>query len=598
MLLHALNQLYDRLADDADYAVVRPGFSLQKINFEIVLRPDGQLVTIQDARSVVDRRARPRQRRVLGSTKPPGSGLNPCFLWDNAQYMLGFKIDDLNPERTAEAFAAFRDRHLSVEEAVSSEVFSAVCRFLETWNPESAGDFEDFVEAATTGYGLFRIQGIDGFVHDDENIQTWWMSRASPRWWEAKDGGGDDPQGQCLVSGEVGFLARTHEKVKGVRGAQPSGGALVGFNDPAYESYGKSQSYNAPVSETVAFRYVTALNALLDGPQRDRHRVFVGETTVVFWTGRPNPAEDIFLRFAAEGSAIADADTTQDEGQRQRVELFLRALRQGREAYGALDPDPDGAEYFLLGLSPNAGRVSVRFFMRGRLGALLDNLRRHHRDIRIDPKPPSEKWRGDPEFPGVRALLDQAARERKDIPPTLEAPLMRAIVTGEPYPTALVGAVLRRIRADRRVDYLRSCVIKGYLVRNHNMEVSMALDPEKPDPAYRLGRLFAALEKTQKDGLPGLNTTIRDSFYSAASATPGTVFPRLLRTYQHHLGKLEGGLRVTRERLVQEILAPLERFPSHLTLPDQGLFALGYYHQTRDFYTKRSEPSDHQPVQE
>ncbi|MDH5590995.1 MAG: type I-C CRISPR-associated protein Cas8c/Csd1, partial [Gemmatimonadota bacterium] len=135
MLLHALNQLYDRLADDADYAVVRPGFSLQKINFEIVLRPDGQLVTIQDARSVVDRRARPRQRRVLGSTKPPGSGLNPCFLWDNAQYMLGFKIDDLNPERTAEAFAAFRDRHLSVEEAVSSEVFSAVCRFLETWNP-------------------------------------------------------------------------------------------------------------------------------------------------------------------------------------------------------------------------------------------------------------------------------------------------------------------------------------------------------------------------------------------------------------------------------------------------------------------------------
>ncbi len=118
----------------------------------------------------------------------------------------------------------------------------------------------------------------------------------------------------------------------------------------------------------------------------------------------------------------------------------------------------------------------------------------------------------------------------------------------------------------------------------------MALDPERSDPAYRLGRLFAALEKTQKDALGGnLNTTIRDSFYSSASATPGTVFPRLLRTYQHHLAKLEGGMRVNRERLVQEILAPMDTFPAHLSLQGQGLFALGYYHQTRDFYTKRAE---------
>ena len=98
------------------------------------------------------------------------------------------------------------------------------------------------------------------------------------------------------------------------------------------------------------------------------------------------------------------------------------------------------------------------------------------------------------------------------------------------------------------------------------------------------------MEKTQKDALgESLNKTIRDSFYSAASATPGSVFPRLLRMYQHHLAKLEGGHRVNREKLIQEILAPLGAFSAHLDLSAQGLFAIGYYHQTRDFYTKRED---------
>jgi CRISPR-associated protein Csd1 len=180
--------------------------------------------------------------------------------------------------------------------------------------------------------------------------------------------------------------------------------------------------------------------------------------------------------------------------------------------------------------------------------------------------------------------------DREAIPPLLEAPLLEAIVTGKRYPDALYQAVLRRLAAERHVNYARACVIKGYLVRNLRKEVSMSLDENRTDPAYRLGRLFAALEKTQLDALgPNLNSTIRDRFYSAASATPRAVFPRVLRTYQHHLSnpKLEGGLRVAREKLVQEIVAPLKDFPAHLNLADQGLFALGYYHQMRAFFTKK-----------
>jgi len=585
MLLASLEQLYRRLATEPAYEIAPPGYSLQKITFCVVLKPDGTLHEVQDARQEVDGRLRPRQVLVPGSTKSSGSGLNPCFLWDNAGYMLGFKPDDENPERTRETFHSFRRRHDEVEAAVGSRPFSAVCRFLGQWDPDDAAEHAVLGEAGAKGFGVFRVLGDEGYVHEDARIRNWWESQSSGH--EALD------EGECLVTGRSAHLARTHDKIRGVAGAQSAGGAIVAFNEPAYESYGKEQSYNAPVAHDVAFRYVTALNALLDGPRRIKHRLVVGGSTLAFWTDQPSPVEDIFLEFASRGSAPPSPDAPQDEAQRQKLEYFLRALRNGKPTYGDVTPDPEGTSFWLLALSPNQARIVVRSFWQGSVASLLDNLRRHHADIGLTPSPPSGKWRGDTEFPGVMELLRQGAREAKDIPPLLEAPLLASVITGAPYPSALVAAVLRRIRADRDVTYLRCCVIKGFLKRNLNLEVSMSLDPERPDPAYRLGRLFAALEKTQKDALgETLNKTIRDSFYSSASATPGTVFPRLLRTYQHHLAKLEGGRRVSRERLVQEIMAPLNALPPHLPLAEQGLFALGYYHQTRDFYTKRGDATD------
>ncbi len=587
MLLQSLDQLYDRLAGEPEYEIAPYGYSLQKITFCVVLKADGTLHEFHDARQEVEGKPRPRQLLVPGATKSSGSGLNPGFLWDNTGYMLGFKVDDEKPHRTRRTFEAFRQRHLDVEGEIASPAFSAVCRFLESWDPASAEESTVLREAGATGFGVFRIQGEERYVHEDARVRAWWAAQTA---------GTQAPlEGECLVTGRRGPLAPTHDKVRGVAGAQSAGGAIVSFNAPAYESYGKIQSYNAPVAKDVTFRYVTALNALLDGPQSSKHRLVVGDTTLAFWTDRPSPVEDIFLPFAERGSGtlVAPDATTQDEGQRQRMEYFLRALRQGRSAYGEVTPDPEGTTFWLLALSPNQARIVVRSLWRGHVSELLDALRRHHCDIGLAPSPPAGRWRGDPEFPGVKELLAQSGREAKDIPPLLEAPLLASVVTGAPYPAALAGAVLRRIRADREITYLRCCVIKGYLNRNLSMEVSMSLDPDRPDPAYRLGRLFAALEKTQKDALgEGLNKTIRDSFYSSASATPGSVFPRLLRTYQHHLAKLDGGFRVNRERLVQEIMAPLDQLPPHLPLAEQGLFALGYYHQTRDFYTKRTDAAN------
>jgi CRISPR-associated protein Csd1 len=585
MILGALDDLYRRLERDASYLIPRLGYSVQKVTFRIVLRQDGSLVEIQDARTPSGKALRPRFLVVPGETKSSGSGLNPGFLWDNSGYMLGWKPEDEDPERTARAFESFRQRHLDLETRIASPAFSAVCRFLREWEPDRARDHPVLSEVSS-GFGVFQILGETRCLHEDPVIRAWWELHAD-------DEAPSPPRGQCLVTGEDAPLAATHPKIK-LRGGQPSGASLVSFNEDSYESYGRPQSLNAPVSTAVAFRYAAALNGLVGEPKRSKHSIALGDTTVVFWTDRPSVTEDIFARFALGDGGESDEDeagAVQDESVRQKLDAFLHALRRGQEAYGELGDDPDATSFFLLGLSPNAARVVVRFFHRSTLGELLKNLRRHFEDIRIEAQPARGRRRADPEFPPLWLLLSQTAREPKDVPPLLPGAILRSVILGEPYPDALYSAVLRRIRADRRVDYPRACVLKGWLKRNRQEEISMALDPARRDTAYRLGRLFAVLEKTQLDAAEGskLNTTIRDRFFGAAAATPGVAFPRLLRLHQHHLAKLGPGRKVNRVKLVQEIFEGLDGFPSHLGLADQGSFAVGYYHQMSDFYRARTE---------
>ena len=583
MILQSLDALYRRLEHDASYLVPPFGYSVQKIGFRVVLRPDGTFVDVQDARVPSGKELRPRLMIVPGETKSSGSGLNPGFLWDNSAYMLGWEPEDEDPERTGRAFEAFRQKHLTAEAAVSSPAFSAVCRFLHGWDPERARE-HSVLSQLTSGFGVFQLLGQTAYVHEDPAIRSWW-DRAV-----AKDPSGS-ARGQCLVSGTDGPIAETHPKIK-LRGAQSSGASLVSFNESSYESYGRKQSMNAPVSTIAAFRYTSALNALLDGPKRSKHGITLGETTVVFWTDRPSAAEDVFARFALgeiDDRDEAAAREAQDESLRQKLDAFLSALRRGREAYAGLGDDPDATSFYLLGLSPNAARVVVRFFHRSTLGDLLTNLRRHFEDIRIEPQPSRGKRRADPEFPALWLLLSQSARETKDIPPMLPGALLRSVVLGERYPDAFYAAVLRRIRADQRIDYPRACICKGWLKRNRKEMVSMALDTERRDAPYRLGRLFAALEKTQQDALGDVGASIRERYYGAASGTPSVVFPRLMRLHQHHTAKLDGGRKVNRVKLVREIFEALDGFPSHLGLADQGLFAVGYYHQMSDFYRPRTD---------
>lgn len=610
MILQSLTEFFDRIKAEEDnpYGVPTPGYSVQNISFRIVLNPDGSLVDIQDARETITETTKsgktktkhaPRQVLVPGDSKPPGQGINPCTLWDNTAYLLGYKKPDKNPTKAAkeaaralETLAATKEHYVTFTEGQQHPELAAIRAFYEHhWSAEKAAEWtEKLDDFAATGFGTFRVLPGRKDVHDEPEIRLWLATR------QPAETASTEPTGVCLVTGKERPIARLHDPaIKGVNGAAPGGAKLASFNLNPFESYAKDQSYNAPVSEEAVFAYCNGLNALLSGPQSHRHRVTIGDVTAVFWTEKKTTTEGIFAHFLkGEVDAEAEATTTEDQTLHTQLQSFLEILRRGGGASPSeLGDDPD-TKFYLLGLSGNVTRLVVRFWHVSTIGQMLGNLQNHYANLALTrKKDPHPFW--EPEFPSAQRLLDQSARERKAISPLVGGQLMQAILHRTPYPMTLLQGVLSRLRANEPVDYLKAAILKAFVIRNFNQSIDMSLNTERTEPAYLLGRLFAALEKTQEDALGKVNAGIRERFYSSASATPGSVFPRILRTYTHHLAKMDGGMKTNRERLVQAIHAPLDGYPSHLTLEQQGLFAIGYYHQRQDFFTKK-ETAEPQPT--
>jgi CRISPR-associated protein Csd1 len=610
MILQSLDALYRRLVQDESYGIAPSGYSQQAVSLCVVISLQGALVQFSavETEEVVQRGKktfvfkRPRKLILPGLGTKSGSGLNANFLSGSARYVLGFKNEDDDSDRTRECYEEFKCIHLAAAEEIGCEEFSAVCAFLRAWTPASATAHPDLAALATHRC-VFSIQGRTHFVHETSAFETWWGTRGSNQTAIV--------EGQCLVTGQIGPIAKLHEPK--IKGFESTGTLLVSFNDDAYTSYRpehkEAQALTAPVSQDVVFRYTTALNALLDGPQSRKHSIKIGDSKTVFWTESRTGAESIFSEFL-QGHTPDESVVVQDESLRRSLETFFSILRSGGGRSMSVSPDETSVRFFILSLTGQAkGRLGVRAWHETTVGDLTYKLSRHFSALACVR--PSERY---PEFPTFQDLLDQTANlkdgktDRDRIPPNLAGALLRSVLREADYPLSLVQAVINRIRADRFIDpaaklekpsetadarrraYLRAAILKAFLNRNHHHGIPMSLDSARLEPAYRLGRLFAALEKTQEDALPGINATIRDRFYSAASATPATVFPRLLRTYQHHLTKAAAergvGLKINRERLVQEICSGLAAMPVHLGLEGQSLFALGYYHQRQAFFAK------------
>ncbi len=559
------------------------GFSSEKIGFLIPLNEDGTVAGAPiDMRGGEGKKREPRMMRVPQPVKRT-SGVSPNTLWDKTSYVLGITAGE--GKRTADEHAAFRARHLDLLTAEADPGLVALRRFVEAWTQEQFAE-RGWPEEMKDQNLVFALEserrgpaGTTVCIHDRPAAKALWARLAAT---------GEREASACLVTGEPGPIARLHPAIKGVWGAQSSGASLVSFNLDAFTSYGHEQGENAPVSEAAAFAYVSALNRYLE--KGSGHRIQIGDASTVFWAD----ASDAKAVEYAEAwfAEIMGASAEVDEGaEATKVGAVLEKIRQGLPFTDLTLDLPEGVRFFVLGLAPNAARVSVRFFIADDFGVIGRRYLEHLERLRIDP-PPKEA------LPSMWRLLVETATLRKseNIAPNLAGEWLRAILSGAPYPLTLMSSVITRLRADHEVNAHRAAILKSVLVRNLEREVPVSLDPTNRDPGYLLGRLFAAYEYAQTQALPGLNATIRDKYYGTASASPRAVFPLLQRTATHHLAKLrkeKPGLATTLDRRIGEIFELAEAtklFVPTLPAAHQALFAIGYYHQKNDFYRPRPKP--------
>jgi len=568
MILQTLNDYYDRLIDDPKSDVPQMGFCIQGIHFCIVLDKSGRCV----GNPIDLRDGNTPKMLVVPQAVKRTSGIAANFLWDNTGYVLGAD-DKGNPKRAALTFEAFKSLQHQIGSGVKDMGMKAMLAFLDTWSPESAPNLPLWEEMAGKNV-VFKLDGDNQFIHDRTAVRSAWLSHLKASESEIK--------GTCLVSGRREVpISRLHAPIKGVLGAQSSGAALISFNLSAFTSYGKDQNFNAPVGEDAAFAYTTTLNYLLS--RYSRQKVQIANTTIVFWTKKASPIESIMAGLF-NPKVLEDAPDTLVEDLRH----FLDAVSRGNHPRIIKDLDNP---FFILGLSPNASRISVRFWHVSTVGEISDRVGQHFRDLSL-----VKNYDNDPDYPALWQLLRETAAQgdSRNISPLLGGQLMQAILTGQPYPRTLLTGVILRIRADKKINYFRAAMLKAYLTRNLKMEVKREMDNESKSIGYRLGMLFSVLEKAQEEAISGASATIKDRFFGAASATPGRVFPILLKGVQNNISKLRKtaetrGRSIYFDKLITEITSNLSSFPTTLALKEQGMFALGYYHQRKVFFTKKIE---------
>lgn len=594
MIVNALYNYYETLLDDQNSGVSSPGYSKARVAFCLALSREGRLLDIIDLRERDDRRGKLLSRDMdVPEQNKRTIAVSPFFMSDNCTYVLGLnqKNKKEDRERIRQCFTAFVAHHESILKGVEDEGASALLEFLRRWDIASAAEHPvvaRYLDGLIEGSNIvFRVEGSKGYLHERQAIMDAWQRRVSSQ--------KSDVKMQCLVTGREAGIARLHPSIKGVVGAQSSGASLVSFNLDAFTSYGRAQSFNAPVGEEAAFGYTTALNYLL---RNEKHCIRMGDTTTVFWAERSTHGLEEDLLGALFDPVLEEESVEEETAPLSRAardpqtvkllhDIFLR-IKEGVSVKDSLGGINKNTNFYILGLAPNASRLAVRFWQMSPFCEFVEQVAQHHRDMLI-----IKRFDRDPDLIPIWMILKETAPlgDSRRVAPLLGGVLMRSILTGTLYPMSLLSSIITRIRADHEVNYVRSAVIKAFLVRKRRLyanggeeELTVGLNTGNRNPGYMLGRLFALLEKGQEDANPGINATIRDRYFGSASASPGSVFPILLRLVQHHISKAEWGWRT--DKTIETVMDEIDHFPAHLSLEDQGQFALGYYQQRKALYSK------------
>ena len=596
MILQALVQCYEALAEKGE--LEKPGWSPVKVSWGLELDENGQVLSLLPMGGTDAKGKQVPQSMKLPDPVKRSSGVAANFLCDNSAYMLGIDAKG-KPERTRECFAACVRKHMEILEYVQHPMAKAILRFFENWKPESAAQnpvIQPHLEMLLKGGNII-------FVMEDEAGETQFaqdIPEIRSAWDEAYTKTDDAVIGRCLVTGKEEPIAILHPSIKGVMGAQSSGASLVSFNAPAFESYGKEmardnqgQGRNAPVGKYAAFAYGAALNYMIQ--QRDYHGR-LGDTTLVYWAEGAEPAYgDVFMAMMGMG------DDDKNEITQNELNGVMTALCQGQNVKWDNVPLNPENRFYILGLAPNASRLSVRFFLRDSFGAFVKHYQEHQERLNIvrpsfDNKETLSMWAL------LRETVNPNSRDKAP-QPQLVGELLRSALTGSLYPAELFMQTEIRLRAEKNITRGKAAIIKAWLLRNvvqvydqrnekHVYEevLTVELNEQTTYLPYRLGRLFAVMEKIQKEANPNINTTIKDRYFNSACATPALVFPTLVNLAQKHLNKIGGGASVYYEKMMTELYSSINQsYPVRMSLQDQGIFQIGYYHQQQKLYMKKED---------
>lgn len=634
MILQSLYNYYQILREDPpeNVEIAEPGYSNAPVSYALNLSEHGELldiiplsVPVQQGKKTVER---PRRMNVPEQVKR-SVNIAANFLCDNAAYVLGLTGKEAkDPAYAQKRFEAFRELNIGILEKANSPAAQAVIAFLQKHDPQKAREHKvisRFIDHLLKGGNLiFRVQGKN--VLDDPEIV---------RVWEEHRTGEKAVKMQCLVTGEIEPIARLHPIIQGVPGAKSTGASLISFDDPSFQSYNRkdkdTKGLNSPVSRRAASGYGVALNYLLSN-QNPNRKIYFSDTTVVYWADAPdNRYASAFYSFLnpeyQQEQDEGEAEKAKGKGKRKRAKEveqqtgeWAETVRHGKaidlaELRKQVENELDkNTRFYVLGLAPSAARLAVRFFLTEPFVVFAERIMQHYEDLKIEREQP---WQREYISPGQvleecipAAITEPKSRQKllKSNWSLLGGAFMRSILTGAPYPEGLYAAMLNRIRHDTdetsekgkprsvKITYIRAAYIKAHLIRKYRRggnnpyqeALQMSLNESYTHPAYVLGRLFAVLEKAQKEAIgENINATIKDRYFTSASANPASVFPTLLRLAHHHIEKSKYGY--VSDSRIKELLNMLEAkpFPTRLTLEEQGVFVLGYYHQRAAFYAKK-----------
>lgn len=526
------------------------------------------------------------------------SNVLPHFLCDKASYLLADidsrkiedkikkqgdtdvnrkNLQDKERKRSQCCFEASKALHEKILENVTDEMAQAIRRFFRRDAQSDVArkkisDGESWDNIISHGY-LFTI-----FVEGSPALKNSAIRDAWDSFYQSISD--DRKKMMSLVTGEITEIEKVHPPIKGIRGAQTSGAALISFNRPAFASYNLDQCDNAPLGKEEAYKYTTVLNTLIAD---DGHRIQgFGDTTILCW--------------AQNGEEVYRDAFAQICGQKASAPFDDQALRNivGKLAKGEackldghlLDP---GERFYILGLTPNAARLSVSFYFKNTFGFLMGNINKHYSDSNID---------GLKEYTSLWALLYETVNPnltKKVLAQSLIRGVMDAVLKGYSYPRLLLTNTELRIHAERKMNQQKAAILKAYYLRQKGLNsefkeiLTVSLNEESKYKPYVLGRLFSLYEQVQEGANPSINTTIRDKYFNSAAATPARIFPVLGKLSQKHLRKefQYKGKKVFLEKQIEELSERIgDRYPEHLSMIEQGAFQLGYYFENNRKYKK------------